>query len=73
MRKPNSITFVRLDNGTEYMTEGMKRVTEKKKIHLETTPPDTPSLNGAAEMLNRKLQEKIRNSGFPKQMWAYAL
>ncbi len=71
------ITFLRLDNGREYMTEAMKRIIEKEQIKLENTPADTPSLNGAAERLNRDIQEKIRalifSSGFPKQLWAYAL
>lgn len=49
-----AIIFMRLDNDAEYMTEGMKSVLEKEKLQFETTPPDIPSLNGAAERPNRE-------------------
>ena len=68
---------LRLDGGTEYLTESMKRLSLREKIQFETTPPGTPDLNGCAERFNLELQQKIRSlifsSGFPKQMWAYAL
>lgn len=46
------ITFLRLDNGTEYCTENMKKLIEKERITLEHTPPYTPNLNGTAERFN---------------------
>lgn len=71
------ITFLRLDNGTEYMTENMKLLVEKEKINLRESPPYTPNLNGTAERFNLDLQQKIRcllfDSGFPLQIWGYAL
>lgn len=46
------ITFLRLDNGTEYCTENMNKLIEKERITLEHTPPYTPNLNGTAERFN---------------------
>ncbi len=68
---------LRLDNGTEYLTEGMKRIIEKEKITCVKTPTYTSNLNGSAERFNRELQEKMRcmilDNGIPKTMWAFAL
>lgn len=70
--KDASISCLRMDNGTEYMTEGMKRIMNLEKINPQTTPPYTSNLNGGAERFNRELQEKIHSlifdSGFPKEM-----
>lgn len=55
----------------------MKKLVEKEKINLATVPAYISNVNGAAERLNRDLDEKIRclliSSGFPKELWAYAL
>ncbi len=68
---------VRTDNGTEYKSEAMKRIIEREKIDFDFAPPKISNLNGTAERFNRELAIKIRSlifdSGFPKQMWAYAL
>ncbi len=68
---------LRLDNGNEYKSEAMKRILTREEIACEEIPPYTPSLNGTAERFMRELQEKVRSlildSGYPKQMWAYAL
>jgi predicted RNA-binding protein with RPS1 domain len=67
----------RLDNGTEYKTEQIKDLLKKEKIYLNPVPTYTPNLNGVAERLNLDLQQRIRSllfdSGFPQEMWAYAL
>ncbi|KAK9727525.1 GAG-pre-integrase domain [Popillia japonica] len=72
-----NITFLRLDNGTEYLTESMKLLIKKEKIVFKESPPYTPNLNGTAERFNLDIQQKIRSllfdSGFPLQMWGYAL
>jgi hypothetical protein len=71
------ITFLRLDNGTEYMTDNLKELLKKEKITLDKSPPYTSDLNGTAERFNLEIQQKIRcvlfDSRFPLQMWAYAL
>lgn len=75
--KDAKITFLRLDNGTEYFTENMKLLVEKEKISFREAPPYTPNLNGTAERFNLDIQQKIRSllfdSGFPLQLWGYAL
>ena len=72
-----SIHEFRLDNGTEYATDNMKDLLKKEGILLNQVPPYTPDLNGTAERLNLDLQRQIRSlifdSGFPKDMWAWAL
>lgn len=55
----------------------MKNLMIKEKITRSPVSPYTPNLNGTAERLNLSLQRIIRclifDSGFPKEMWAWAL
>lgn len=75
--KGATVSILRLDGGTEYKTESFKRMMEKEKIERDVAPTKTPNLNSTAERFNLELQQKIRcllfSSGFPLQMWAYAL
>ncbi len=68
---------IRLDNGTEYETENMKRLIQEEKIIYQKSPAYTSNHNGTAERFNRDIQEKMRSliidAGFPKTMWAFAL
>ena len=60
------ICKLRLDNGTEYMTEDLKMVMERERINKddEKLPPQTPSLGGCAERFNLELQEENAKSYF---------
>ena len=76
--RETKIFKLRLDNGTEYMTDELKKILARENINKddEKLPPHTPNLGGCAERFNLELQEKMRSllfdSGFPLQMWAYA-
>lgn len=37
----------------------MKQIIKDEGIWVETTPPDTPELNGTAERVNRTLATKV--------------
>lgn len=55
----------------------MKDLLKKENINFSPVPPYTPELNRTAERLNLNLQRQIRcliiDSGFPREMWAWAL
>ena len=71
------VFYLRIDNGTEYMTAAMKDLLKREDIMVETCPADTPQLNGTAERINRTLLEKTRtllvDSGLPLEFWELAL
>ena len=68
---------LRSDRGGEYIGASLQTWFRSKKILHETTSPDHPQQNGAAERLNRTLLEKsvalLLSSGLPRSMWEDAL
>lgn len=58
--KEAKLTFLRLDNGTEYLTESMKEFIKKENITLQLVPTYLSYLNGTVERYNLELQQKIR-------------
>lgn len=75
--KDAKVRFLRIDGGREYLTDEMKDVLKKEEVWVETTPPDTPQLNGTAERLNKTLIQRVRalllDCGLPMEFWEYGL
>ncbi len=69
--------FLRCDQGTEYLNDGLKTWLREQGIELQTTAPYSPSQNGAAERLNRTLIELTRAmlvaNDIPTFLWEYAV
>jgi hypothetical protein len=68
---------MRVDQGTEYMTDAMRELMKKENIDRDETPAYSKDLHGLAERFNKELRSKTKclifSSGFPKCMWGYAL
>jgi transposase InsO family protein len=52
--------FLRVNNGTEYINEGLMTWCKNQGIELQRTAPYSPEQNGAPERLNRTLIELAR-------------
>lgn len=67
---------VRTDRGGEYLNHTLDDFFASKGVAHQTTTPYTPEQNGAAERLNRTLEERIRamllESGLKPELWAEA-
>ena len=72
-----AIKVLRLDRGSEYLSEAFDQHLKSAGTARRLTVHDTPQLNGVAEQLNRTLVERIRafthSSGLPKFLWGEAL
>jgi hypothetical protein len=68
---------VRTDNGGEYLNKNLQEYFAGKGVVHQTTTPYTPEQNGAAERLNRVLEERVRamliGAGLKKELWAEAV
>lgn len=73
---PYRTRFIRMDNGTEYKTDEVKKFLRKKGIVEDLSPPHTSPLNGVAERFLQTIQNATRSilsdSGLPKRMWLFA-
>jgi hypothetical protein len=73
----HKLKIVRTDRGGEYLCGELKDYLVKKGMVHELTAPYTPEQNGAAERLNRTLEERVRamleDSKLPPKLWAEAV
>ena len=73
----HKLKIVRTDRGGEYLCGELKDYLVKKGVVHELTAPYTPEQNGAAERLNRTLEERVRamleDSKLPPKLWAEAV
>jgi len=71
------IKILRSDNGCEYVTNAFKALHDENGTTHQTTVPDTPQQNGAAERLNRGLVETartmMRHKDVDQDLWADAI
>ena len=71
------VKAVQSDRGSEYLNRETLEVFGKRGVVHRTTARYSPEQNGAAEALNRRLEERIRamlaDSGLPGSMWAEAV
>jgi transposase InsO family protein len=65
---------LRTDNGGEYTSKEFEDYLKSQGIQHQTTVPDTPQQNGAAERLNRTLEERTRamlhGANLTYKLWA---
>ncbi|KAL2246201.1 UNVERIFIED_CONTAM: Retrovirus-related Pol polyprotein from transposon TNT 1-94 [Sesamum indicum] len=54
------VKCLRLDNGGEYSSEGIKNYWADRGIRIQKTIPGTTQQNGIAERMNRRLNERAR-------------
>lgn len=70
------VCFIRADDAKKYVVGKFHQIMELEKINSDFPPVKTPQLNGTAERLNQKLEDKIRclifDSGLPSTMWILA-
>ncbi|GAQ93561.1 hypothetical protein KFL_016490010, partial [Klebsormidium nitens] len=73
----NRVKSVQSDRGSEYLNKEIKQMYRSRGIIQRTTARYSPEENGAAEALNRRLEERTRamleDSGLPERMWAEAV
>jgi len=71
------IKILRPDNGCEYVSNAFKALHDENGTTHQTTVPDTPQQNGAAERLNRVLVEMartmMRHNDVDQDLWADAI
>jgi transposase InsO family protein len=71
------IKQLRTDRGTEFLNAEMRSFCSQRGIIHQTSVPYTPQQNGAAERLNRTLEERMRalllEAQLPHDLWAEAL
>lgn len=71
------VKAVQTDRGGEYVNEDMTTLLRKRGTVHRKTAGYAPEQNGAAERLNRDLQEKgramLKDSGLGEEMWAEAM
>ncbi|KAL2237238.1 UNVERIFIED_CONTAM: Retrovirus-related Pol polyprotein from transposon TNT 1-94 [Sesamum indicum] len=71
------VKCLKLDNGGEYNSEGIKNYCADHGIRMQKTISRTAQQNGVAERMNRTLNERARcmrlKSGLPKMFWADAV
>jgi transposase InsO family protein len=74
---PRKIKKLVSDRGGEYISNEFNQYLKKKGIEKETTPKNTPQLNGVAERLNRTLMNMVRTMLKDKELnnrfWSEAL
>ena len=72
----HTVQSVRTDGGGEYINNKLEEFFSSKGIQHQKTVPYTPQQNGAAERLNRTLNERVRamleDSQLPDELWAEA-
>ncbi|GLI60516.1 hypothetical protein VaNZ11_002522 [Volvox africanus] len=73
----DKVRRIHTDRGLEYVNEELASTLRDMGIFHEKTAPYTPQQNGAAERLNRTLEECVRtmlaDSGLPQEMWSEAV
>jgi transposase InsO family protein len=69
--------FFITDGGREYARKEFKAKLKAQGVVHQTTPPDTPELNGLGERANQMLVTRaitmLADSGLPKSFWTYAM
>ncbi|EDN97519.1 hypothetical protein SS1G_12370 [Sclerotinia sclerotiorum 1980 UF-70] len=72
----SKVRFIRLDGETT-LGGDFKRITDKRGIIVERTPPDTPAQNGAAENAGKMLMVRARalllSANLPQNLWPEAI
>lgn len=72
-----SIKHIRTDNGTEFINNHFKEMTEREEIEHQKTVPYNPENNGKVERGNRVILERTRTllfeSGLLLKFWAEAI
>ena len=72
-----SIKYLRLDRGSEYMSKGFTDFLAEHGIQRKTSAPRTPQQNGLAERMNQTLlggsRALLEHSGMTKGFWAKAM
>ena len=72
-----SISTVRSDQGSEYLSKKFQSICIENNIRQEFTSVYTPEERGIAERLNRTLLKKVRpmlfESNLPSTFWSYAV
>lgn len=75
-RTGEKLTYLRCDNGKEFVDERLQGPLTKMGVKMEFTSPYSPQSNGVAERCNRTIAEKARAmlmlAGMPKFMWGSA-
>lgn len=70
------VNCMRIDGGTEYLTQEMRLACKNENIVYDTAPADTAPLNGTAERYNLSLIETVKalllDSGLPIEFWELA-
>jgi transposase InsO family protein len=68
---------IRCDNGGEYTSTAFRSLCRERGIVVEYSPPYSPQSNGAAERINRTLQDRVRcmlvHAQLPQSFWGEAL
>ena len=68
---------IRIDRGTEFLTNELREFLVDKGIVHELTAPYTPQQNGVAERFNRTVKEKARcmilDAALPAEFWGEAV
>ena len=71
------IKILRIDNGTEYETNEIKKFCKEASIKRETTTFYTPEQNGVTKRKNRTIVETAHamlcDQGLPKFLWGEAV
>ena len=71
------VTYLRLDNGTEYTDGAFQRFCEAHGIQRRYSVRKKPQQNSVSDRMNRLIAEKGRclrfNAWLPKQFWAEAV
>ena len=73
----NHVKTLRSDNGGEYTSKLFDAYLKEKGIIHQTTLPNNPAQNGAAERTNRTIMETARtmvcHANVPQKFWAEAV
>lgn len=76
-QRGKSMLVFRVDRGTEFINEHMKKYLRNRGIFLETSAPFTPQQNGRIERDNCTIMESARSMlaerNLPKHLWAEAV
>ena len=76
-RTGKKVKILQTDRGSEYVNAEMKDFCKKKGIVHRLSVAYTPEQNGAAERLNRTLQDRARSmlvdAHLPKELWGEAV
>lgn len=75
--KKKEVHFLRLDGGTEYLTDEVKEIIKKEDMFLDISSPASSEMNGVAERINKTLViitiALLLDCGLPLELWELAL